>query len=119
MQQIVFCLIFLLSFFCYKCQTTKENLPKNRVPIFFQVSNEHKAFFVDLAKNDYSENEITEIFQKRKELARTVCEMIYGQKKYSKEIVTQFITPESFTKDPFKTWGQGSNSGNRTTDPVL
>jgi hypothetical protein len=105
MQQIVFCLIFLLSFFCYKCQTTKENLPKNRVPIFFQVSNEHKAFFVDLAKNDYSENEITEIFQKRKELARTVCEMIYGQKKYSKEIVTQFITPESFTKDPFKTWG--------------
>ena len=105
MQRIVYILIFISSFFCYKCQTTKDNIPKEKVPILFQVSNEHKAFFVDLNKNEYTEAEITDIFLKRKEIARTVCEMIYGQKKYSKEIVTQFITADSFTKEPFKTWG--------------
>ena len=105
MNRIIYLLLFLSTSFCYKCQTTKPTLPKEKVPILFQVSNEHKSFFVDLDKNDYSEAEITEIFQKRKELARTVCEMIYGQKKYDKAVVTQFITPESFTKEPFKTWG--------------
>lgn len=105
MNRFLFFVIFCFSLFCNQCQTTKENLPKDRVPIFFQVSNEHKEFFVDLVKNDYSEAEITTIFQNRKDLARTVCEMIYGQKKYSKDVVTQLISAESFTKEPFKTWG--------------
>ena len=91
MNRIIYLLLFLSTSFCYKCQTTKPTLPKEKVPILFQVSNEHKSFFVDLDKNDYSEAEITEIFQKRKELARTVCEMIYGQKKYDKAVVTQFM----------------------------
>ncbi|MBK8398481.1 MAG: hypothetical protein IPL26_24960 [Leptospiraceae bacterium] len=99
----IICLLFFI--FIFQCQTSKVNTPKEKVPILFQVSDEHKSFFVDLNKNDYSEAEISEIFQNRKELARTVCEMVYGQKKYSKDIVTQFISAESFTKEPFKTWG--------------
>lgn len=105
MVRFFYFLIFISFSFCYKCQTTKPNLPKEKVPIYFHVSDEHKSYFVDMTKNDYTEAEITEIFQKRKELARTVCEMIYGQKKYSKETVTQFISTESFTKEPFKSWG--------------
>lgn len=105
MNRYIYSLFIFFVLFCNQCQTTKNNSPKERVPIFFQVSNEHKSFFVDLVKNDYSEEEITRIFQNRKDLAKTVCEMVYGQKKYSKEVVTQFISQESFTKDPFKTWG--------------
>lgn len=97
-------LIFLLIFNFGKCQSTKEPKIKTKVPIIFQVSEEHKSYFVDLNKNEYSEEEITDLFNKRKDLARTVCEMIYAQKKYSKEVVTSFIREESFQKDPFKTW---------------
>ena len=67
----IICLLFFI--FIFQCQTSKVNTPKEKVPILFQVSDEHKSFFVDLNKNDYSEAEISEIFQNRKELARTVC----------------------------------------------
>jgi hypothetical protein len=71
-------LIFLLLLFC---QSTDKPIQRDKVPIQLDISSEHKNYFLDLTKENYSESELVSLFKSRDELSNTVCEMIYGKKK--------------------------------------
>ena len=84
-------IIFLILFNLCNAPTKEiEVKEKEKAPIVFQVSDEHKSYFVDLKKNEYSDKEITELFSQRKELAKTVCEMVYNQKNIPKKLCILF-----------------------------
>ncbi len=87
------------------CKTATENKTKETIPVFFQVSEEHQNYFLDLPKNTFDEKEMEKLFLDRSEISNEVCEMVYGKKSYDKKKVYSFIRETSFSKPPFQSWG--------------
>lgn len=95
-------LIFiLLTLFCNS--VNKEETKKEILSL--GVSSEHREYFFDFPKENYSEIELNQIFKNRSNLSNEVCEMIYGKKSFNQKKMNEYIKESNFKKDPFKTWG--------------
>jgi hypothetical protein len=100
---LYFFLLFIGLINCSEQQKIQEK-KKETVPITLKFSSDHQSYFQDVNKSTYLGTEIKDIFGKLGEKSDTVCEMVWGQKKMNQEVLNEFISQISFTKEPFKTW---------------
>jgi hypothetical protein len=97
-------LILLLGLNTCSEQQKIQEKKRDSVPITVKFSEDHQSYFLDVNKSTYLGTEINEIFGKLGEKSDTVCEMVWGQKKMNPEVLHEFISQTSFSKEPFKTW---------------
>jgi hypothetical protein len=96
----------LILFVLQNCSEQQKIQEKKRetIPITLKFSTDHQSYFMDVNKSTYLGTEINEIFEKLREKSDTVCEMVWGQRKMNQDILYEFISQTSFSKEPFKTW---------------
>jgi hypothetical protein len=98
--------LFLFCILLINCseQQKTQNKKKEFVPITLKFSSDHQSYFQDVNKSTYLGTEIKDIFGKLADKSDTVCEMVWGQRKMNQEVLYEFISQTSFSKEPFKTW---------------
>lgn len=94
----------LLLIQCFHNKMEKNERPSGPV-ITMKISDRHQKYLTPVEKELYSESELPELFLKLKERSRTVCEMVWGTKKYDAAFVETLIRKENFKERPFDKWG--------------
>lgn len=99
----------LLSIFIliYNCNITqKEELAPKEIEKTFTLSfsNIHQKYYHHVKSSSLNEREAQEFFDNTIEKSNTICEMIWGKRKFQKEYIETLIPKENFGKRPFETW---------------
>ena len=100
---LYFFVLFIGLINCSEQQKIQEK-KKETVPITLKFSSDHQSYFQDVNKSTYPGTEIKDIFGRLGEKSDTVCEMVWGQRKMNQEVLNEFISQTSFSREPFKTW---------------
>ena len=67
MKKNIFLLILVILIFVLSCKITEEQKLKNKVPVLFEVSSEHRNYFFDFPKESFTNAEMNQIFLNRNE----------------------------------------------------
>ncbi len=95
-------IIFLLS--CSVPESSEQTTKPNSTLTLY-LSKVHQSYYVDAHTDQMNQAEATKFFEDTLEKSNTVCEMVWGKKKFNKSYIETFITKQSFGKKPFDHWG--------------
>lgn len=90
------------------CNVTQKEIftPQKELEHTYTLSfsTVHQKYYQDAKAANLNEKETQEFFDLVLEKSNTVCEMVWGKRKFQKEYVETLIRKENFGKRPFETW---------------